>query len=323
MELWPQALKTALSLMLLSKFPKAITWGREHITFHNDAFKPILGDKPPAIGRPFSEVWAEVWPKLEPMIDRAFAGEPTFIENYALVINRQGYPEQAYFTFCYSPIRTESGEVGGMMDTVIETTEAVLAQRRLAVTNAELSHRMRNLLTMVSAITTAALPVGSGTEDFRATVSKRLTALAQCHSFLSAEGASDAPISELIQRAFAPHPELHHRIQAAGPEFLLRSSYALALSLAINELITNSMKYGALSNPLGKIAVSWDPEGFNFIWHETGDTCAGKTAGEGFGTKVLMQFVPASFNGQARIEFRDDGLRYELVAPPAALRMAS
>src|SRR5690606_12595097 len=88
MRLWPQSLKTALSLMLLSRFPKAIAWGRERITFHNDAFRPILGDKPPAIGRRFSEVWAEVWPAIQPMIDRAFAGEPTFIENYAMLLNR-------------------------------------------------------------------------------------------------------------------------------------------------------------------------------------------------------------------------------------------
>lgn len=323
MELWPQSLKTALSLMLLSRFPKAIACGPELITFHNDAFKPILGDKPPAIGRPFSEVWAEVWPLIQPMIDKVFAGEPTFIENYALVINRRGYPEEAFFTFCYSPIRTESGEVGGMMDTVIETTETVLAQRRLAVINAELSHRMRNLLTMVSAITTAALPPDQGAEEFRASVSKRLTALAQCHSFLSADEAGEAPISELIDRAFAPHPELHHRIHAAGPAMLLQPSHALALSLALNELMTNSLKYGALSNPFGRISVRWDPAGFDFIWHETGIATSNRPAGQGFGTKVLMQFVPASFNGQARVEFTDNGLHYELRAPPATLKLAS
>ncbi|WP_333793538.1 sensor histidine kinase [Hyphomicrobium sp.] len=323
MRLWPQSLKTALSLMLLSRFPKAIAWGRERITFHNDAFRPILGDKPPAIGRRFSEVWAEVWPAIQPMIDRAFAGEPTFIENYAMLLNRRGYPEQAYFTFCYSPIHTESGSVGGMMDTVIETTETVLMQHRLAVINAELSHRMRNLLTMVSAITTAALPADQGASEFRDSVSKRLTALAQCHSFLSADAVREAPISELIERAFAPHPELLARVHASGPELLLKPSHALALSLALNELMTNSLKYGALAGSSGTIAVRWDPAGFNFAWHETGIASADRTTGQGFGTKVLMQFVPASFNGQARIEFKSDGVYYELMAPPAALKIAS
>src|SRR5690606_456202 len=141
---------TALSMMLLSSFPKAIAWGRELIVFHNDAFEPILGEKAPAIGRRFCDVWAEVWPELRPMVEKAFAGEATFIENFKLTLDRHGYPEEAYFTFCYSPIRAENGEVGGMMDTVIETTGTVRAQQQLAVTNAELSHRMRNVVTMVT-----------------------------------------------------------------------------------------------------------------------------------------------------------------------------
>ena len=163
MEQWPQSLKTALSMMLISSFPKAIVWGPDLVTFHNDAFAPILGGKPSALGRSFSDVWQEAWPELKPMVDKAFSGEATFIENFPLVIDRHGYQEQAYFTFCYSPIRIENGEVGGMMDTVIETTQAVLAQQRLAVMNAELAHRMRNLLTMVSAVTSMSCgtPLGS------------------------------------------------------------------------------------------------------------------------------------------------------------------
>src|SRR5690606_20325433 len=99
---------------------------------------------------------------------------------------------------------------------------------------------------------------------------KRLTALAQCHSFLSADAVREAPISELIERAFAPHPELLARVHASGPELLLKPSHALALSLALNELMTNSLKYGALAGSSGTIAVRWDPAGFNFAWQETG-----------------------------------------------------
>lgn len=320
MNQWPQSLRTALNLMLVSNFPKAITWGREHITFHNDAFKPILGDKPPAIGRSFRDVWAEVWPQIEPMIARTLAGESIFIENYPLVVDRHGYPEQAYFTFCYSPIRLETGRVGGIMDTVMETTETVLAQQRLAVTNAELSHRMRNVLTMVSAITTTSLPQVSGIEEVRTAISQRLAALSQCHSYLTADGAHEAHITELIERAFAPHPQLRDRIGTSGPEQLLKPGQALALSLALNELITNSIKYGALSESAGTVSVEWDPAGFHFAWRESGIHAGATTTREGFGTKILVQFVPAAFNGQARIYFSEQGLRYELAAPPAALR---
>ena len=316
---WPQSLKTALSMMLLSSFPKAITWGRELITFHNDAFRPILGDKPPAIGRPFSDVWAEVWPELAPMVEKAYAGEATFIENFNLTIDRHGYPEDAYFTFCYSPIRVESGEVGGMMDTVIETTQTVLAQSRLAVTNAELSHRMRNALTMITAIATMSLRHASGLEDARTQIAQRFGALGRTQSFLSADAASDAHISELIEGAFAAHPDLRNKIQVEGADVCLKPNHAFALSLALNELITNAIKYGALSNSHGTVSITWDRAGFRFTWQEAGVAQVDPPEREGFGTKVLMQFVPASFNGRAERRYARDGLIYELVAPPAAL----
>jgi len=63
-ERWPSALKTAVSMMVNSRFPKSIAWGAELVTIHNDAFRPLLGDKPPALGRSFSEVWSEVWDEI-------------------------------------------------------------------------------------------------------------------------------------------------------------------------------------------------------------------------------------------------------------------
>jgi two-component sensor histidine kinase len=319
---WPQSLKTALGMMLSSHFPKAIAWGPELITFHNDAFEPILGDKPPAVGRPFSEVWAEVWPDLEPMVKKVFAGQATFIENFPLVIDRHGYPEQVYFTFCYSPIRIENGEVGGFMDTVIETTETVEAQSRLAVTNAELAHRMGNLLTMVSAVTAMSLRHARDLDDARASLSQRLVALGRNQSMLLADAASEARINDLIEQALTPHPTLRDRVSVSGPEFSLKSSQALALSLALNELITNSIKYGALSSDDGAVEVRWDPAGFSFSWKESGAKSVVAPTRQGFGTKVLIQFVSATFKGCATIDFDDDGLRYELIAPADAVRLS-
>ena len=131
-EEWPDVLKTTVALMLGSEFPKAIVWGPELITIHNDAFLPILGNKPPALGRLFNDVWREAWDEIRPIVDAAFAGNPTFIEDFPLVVDRGGSLEQAYFTFCYSPIRDRTGRVVGMLDTVIETTATVVANRRLA-----------------------------------------------------------------------------------------------------------------------------------------------------------------------------------------------
>ena len=129
---WPQSLRSAVGTVLASHFPGCIVWGPSLVTIYNDAFRPILGAKPEALGRPFSEIWSEAWETIGPIAERAFAGEATFIEDFPLTVERNGYPEEASFTFCYSPIRDEAGRVAGFLDTVVETTGKVLAERRQA-----------------------------------------------------------------------------------------------------------------------------------------------------------------------------------------------
>ena len=136
LEHWPDVLKTTVSLSLASHFPQAIVWGPQLITLYNDAFVPILGDKPHALGRPFSDIWKEAWHEISPIAEAAFAGHATYIENFALKIERGSGPEQAFFTFCYSPIRDSLGNVVGMLDTVTETTQTVYLNQRLAVLDA-------------------------------------------------------------------------------------------------------------------------------------------------------------------------------------------
>ncbi|MBP2297793.1 ATP-binding protein [Azospirillum picis] len=153
---WPPALRTAVSIVLNSRFPQALVWGPGLVTIYNDAFRPILGGKPEALGRSFRDVWAEAWDSIGPIVDRAFAGEATFIQDFPLVVRRRDEPEQAWFTFCYSPVRDESGAVVGMIDTVIETTDAVLAHRGAAELNArleaEVAHRTHELLAAQEAL---------------------------------------------------------------------------------------------------------------------------------------------------------------------------
>jgi signal transduction histidine kinase/CheY-like chemotaxis protein len=129
-------LKTTVALCFASSFPQAIIWGPRLITLYNDAFAPILGNKPKALGRPFNEIWHEVWDDISPIVADAFEGHATYIENFPLVIEREAMPEQAYFTFCYSPIRDPQGRVVGMLDTVTETTPTVFLARRLTVLEA-------------------------------------------------------------------------------------------------------------------------------------------------------------------------------------------
>ncbi len=128
---WPQSLRTTVELMLASRFPMFTAWGKDLTFLYNDAYAEILGGKhPQAMGRPFKDIWTEIWTDIEPMIKAALDGRATYSENLPLLMNRMGHDEQAWFTFSYSPVRGDDGQVAGMFCACVETTERVVADRR-------------------------------------------------------------------------------------------------------------------------------------------------------------------------------------------------
>ncbi len=132
-ETWPQSLRTAVSLMLNSRYPMFIAWGPSLAFLYNDGYVPIFGAKHPhTLGLPFAEVWSDIWEDIRPLVETAMSGEATFNENFHLVMDRNGYPEDTWYTFSYSPVRDESGDVAGMFCACQETTTQVLGEQRLA-----------------------------------------------------------------------------------------------------------------------------------------------------------------------------------------------
>ncbi len=128
---WSLALATALDIVLSSRQPMFIAWGPDLTFLYNDAYAEILADKhPAALGRPFRDIWAEIWADIEPLIARALGGNATWSENLPLTMNRRGYEEETYWTFSYSPVRDDDGAVAGMFCSCIETTVQVLARRQ-------------------------------------------------------------------------------------------------------------------------------------------------------------------------------------------------
>ena len=131
---WPQSLRTAVSIMLGSRFPMMVHWGPELVHFYNDGYAAILqGKHPGALGQPAEPWWREMWPFLLTIFEPVLQGEPTFFENSLVLPNRQGFIEETYFTFSHSPIYDEAGQVGGIFVTALETTTTVVQQRRLAL----------------------------------------------------------------------------------------------------------------------------------------------------------------------------------------------
>ncbi|WP_109107239.1 ATP-binding protein [Azospirillum sp. TSO35-2] len=156
---WPQSLRTVVNLMLTSSFPMFVVWGPALSFLYNDGYRPILGNKPEALGRPFAEVWADIWTDLSPLVARALAGEATFNEDLLLVMERHGYREETYFTFSYSPVRDETDRVAGMFCACTENTARVLAERRLTF-QLDLAERLRGLNDPVGVTSAAAEAIG-------------------------------------------------------------------------------------------------------------------------------------------------------------------
>ncbi|WP_437995687.1 ATP-binding protein [Sorangium sp. So ce185] len=132
-EAWPQSLRTALSILLSSEHPMFLWWGRELIQFYNDGYRPILGSKkhPAAMGQAGRACWKEIWDVIEPMIEKVFAGGATYLRDGLLILDRNGFLEECYFNYGYSPIRDERGAVAGVFVACSESTGLILGQRRL------------------------------------------------------------------------------------------------------------------------------------------------------------------------------------------------
>jgi len=146
---WPQSLRTAVSIMLESRFAMVIAWGPEFRFFYNDRYRPILGSTkhPAALARAAAEIFPEVWSVIGPEFERVRRGEAFAIDDWLLPLDRNGYLENCWFTLSYSPIRDESGGVGGLLAVVAETTGRVEGERRLAT--------LRNLARRAAEATTA------------------------------------------------------------------------------------------------------------------------------------------------------------------------
>jgi len=136
---WPDSLKAVVRILLTSGFPMWMAWGPELTCLYNDAYaRTTLGKKhPSALGQPASEVWPEIWKEIHPLIERVMkTGETCWEEVLRLILERNGYPEETFHTFSYSPLEGPDGSIAGMLCVVIEDTVRVIGERQLSALSA-------------------------------------------------------------------------------------------------------------------------------------------------------------------------------------------
>ncbi|MEX6505284.1 PAS domain-containing protein [Jiella sp. M17.18] len=208
--------------------------------------------------------------------------------------------------------------VGAVRD-VTQEVEAVERQRLLA---RELHHRVKNTLAVVNAIANQTLRRATDTKVGLEAFSARLSALGQAHDILTQTSWTSAPIEAIVGSTLKLHrPADEARLAWSGPEMELSARQGLALSLAMHELATNAVKYGALSNETGRVAITWRVEReaggrvFALLWEEIDGPAVVAPARKGFGSRLIEQSLVAEFGGEVTLDYRPEGLVCTIRAP--------
>lgn len=321
-ETWPQSLRVTVRIVLNSRHPMFIWWGPELIQFYNDAYRETMGPErhPSALGARGRECWDEIWDIIGPQIDYVMTGKgSTWHVDQLVPVTRHGRREDVWWTYSYGPIDLD-GKVGGVLVVCNDVTSEHRAREALNLVNHELQHRVKNTLAVLSAV---------AAQTFRDTSSKaaleiyqgRLAAFGRAHDLLTASNWVEAPLTDVVQTALAPYRTGDARFEVSGPPTIVRSRQALSLSLAIHELATNAIKYGALSGPTGRILITWGTADidaaphFVFTWQETGGPAVSPPSGTGFGSRLITRVLKDDFNGNVELSYEPAGLVCRLTTP--------
>ncbi|MFZ4688790.1 MAG: sensor histidine kinase [Polymorphobacter sp.] len=260
-------------------------------------------------------------PERQENIMRAFvlalAGEGNTLKNNVFAIDRpkDGF-QDVWWTCEQLPVRNATGAIIGVMQHSRDVSNEVAAERMRDAISKEYDHRVRNILTKVSAIARRTAAHSGSTQAFIADFDPRISSMARAHQLLVEGGWERMSLSELVASEMEPYatPEIlgHHAIDFGGPVVALSSRVAQALGMALHELATNAVKYGALSRPGGQLHVNWSVNASTgavlFRWTETGVRGLGTPSPSGFGSTIIDRILPAEIAGTVARDFTPDGL---------------
>ncbi|MCZ7863509.1 sensor histidine kinase [Agrobacterium salinitolerans] len=229
--------------------------------------------------------------------------------------------------------RIGEGEIVAPIDTKIKEANQVAialsnasfdrsqSEERLQLLLHELVHRSKNILTLVQAMIRQLGRENKSIPEFQKEVDHRLRGLGMSIRALAEVQWQGLPIRKLIETHLEVFGTVAHRVLLIGDDFMLSPEAAQNFGLVIHELTTNSIKYGALSVPTGKITVRWQPfekdgrQMIHLVWTETGGPPASEPSRKGFGTTVIKRHAEGAFGGQVLTEYREAGFEWTLEAP--------
>jgi two-component sensor histidine kinase len=205
----------------------------------------------------------------------------------------------------------------------IDSAQRDVAERIQAVLPGELHHRMKNMLTMVTAIVRQSMRSASSLASAERAITARLMAMAKAHELLLNADLKTASLKDIVQGATEQHNIAAGRFQFQGDELEVLAASILPLMLMLNELCTNAAKYGALSTEGGVVRFKWNLDASGtlliFKWVESGGPAVTAPGPKSFGTRLIEEALPRQMGGNGRLAFPETGVEFECSIPVESL----
>jgi two-component sensor histidine kinase/PAS domain-containing protein len=218
--------------------------------------------------------------------------------------------------------RQPNGKAHRVINVATDITERKAAEAHQRFLLQELSHRSKNLLTVVQSIANQSLRNSKDQKDFLNRFNGRLSGLAASNDLLARGDWRGSSLRELIEFQLAPFIDLSSpQLEIHGPEVTLAADASQAIGLALHELATNAVKYGALSSSQGQLSVSWAVDqppsagGLKLDWRERGGPLVIRPKDKGFGHVVIKNMIEQAVRGSVELDFAGEGLHWSLQAP--------
>jgi PAS domain S-box-containing protein len=253
----------------------------------------------------------ELHSEEDTIIERLRRGER--IDHYETVRQRKN-GERIDVSLTISPIRDAAGRIIGASKIARDITERKRFEKQLALISREAEHRTKNVLATVQAV--IHLTRADSAEEFSRIVTGRVQALAGLHTLLVGSRWTGAALRSLVANELSPYAnDSEARAEMAGPDVVLEPDAAQAIAIGVHELATNAAKYGALSVPGGRVNVTWALSGgeLTIHWSESGGPPVRPPTRKGFGSTIIENLLRTQLKGDVRFDWRDSGLRCELV----------
>lgn len=288
----------------------------EPIIFANDSFLTLTGyERDEVLGQSFGTLMAlGSAPAVLTKLKASFSddGENELEASYS---RKDG--SVFWAAIFISPVRDNRGLLVQHFISFVDLTrhKQELAQSRMFID--ELNHRVKNTLATVQSMVSQTLRQTADPEFIREAIESRIFALSRSHDLLSRESWTGADLHDLLAAGLAPfkhEASQRERFVITGQKIRLPSKATLALGMAIHELATNAVKYGALSGIGGSVLVSWmikraaGGQELNLSWQEKGGPTVTPPFKKGFGTKLLERSLAHELDGSVDVQYRSDGV---------------